>query len=174
MDFKVSKHQYWLVICGVCVAMAMQRVASAFFSLDKFQMTSLILTLAPLLVFSVGVGKIAFINGQRAGVAEANAMAEDSWKLDKEMRSARAAAFPTTSAPGSTPLTEPDGSGRGASMALALQVQERYWHPDRFIPADPDTVPKQKDIVDWIKEAKPGISDALARSIEKVACPIDR
>ncbi len=68
---------------------------------------------------------------------------------------------------------EPSGP-RGMAMNLAVDVQERYWHPDRFDPADSDTMPKQKDIVEWIKTQRPGISDARARAIEQVACPIDR
>jgi hypothetical protein len=63
---------------------------------------------------------------------------------------------------------------RGSRMDLAIKVQERYWHPDRFDAGDPDTVPKQREIVEWIRQTSPEISEIQAKSIEKVACPVDR
>jgi hypothetical protein len=63
---------------------------------------------------------------------------------------------------------------KGSRMELANMVMNRFWHPDRFDPADPDTAPKQSAIIEFIREQRPGISDANAKAIEKVACPIDR
>jgi hypothetical protein len=63
---------------------------------------------------------------------------------------------------------------RGELMKLALQIQDRFWNESRFDIVDPETYPKQSDIIDWIKRQKSGISDAEARAVEKVACPIKR
>ncbi|WP_175725463.1 hypothetical protein [Burkholderia ambifaria] len=63
---------------------------------------------------------------------------------------------------------------RGELLKLAHEVQGRFWDPNRFDAADPDTQPKQAEIIDWIKQKKPGISDVEAKAVEKVACPIKR
>ncbi|HHX4053973.1 TPA: hypothetical protein ACU967_002446 [Burkholderia contaminans] len=63
---------------------------------------------------------------------------------------------------------------RGELLSLAHAVQERFWDLNRFDAADPDTQPKQAEIIDWIKQKKPGISDVEAKAVEKVACPIKR
>jgi hypothetical protein len=62
----------------------------------------------------------------------------------------------------------------GELMELAHQVQERFWARGRFDVSDPDTYPKQIDIIEWIKSRRPGISAAEAKAVEKVACPIKR
>lgn len=63
---------------------------------------------------------------------------------------------------------------RGELLSLAHAVQERFWDLNRFDAADPDTQPKQAEIIDWIKQKKTGISDVEAKAVEKVACPIKR
>lgn len=68
----------------------------------------------------------------------------------------------------------PNTTCRGELLLLTHQVQSRFWDLDRFDISDPDTYPKQADIIEWIKTQKSGISDAEAKAVEKVACPIKR
>jgi hypothetical protein len=119
--------------------------------------------LVPAAMFAIGLIYVAYLFGRES----AKKHAAEALTPDEEI----------SAAPDPATLVDPErpeAGGRGASMSLALKVQERYWHPARFDPSQPDTAPKQREIVEWIKEQQPGISDVLARSIEKVACPIDR
>ncbi|MGP9632734.1 hypothetical protein ACT3R7_06680 [Halomonas sp. AOP43-A1-21] len=56
----------------------------------------------------------------------------------------------------------------GGLMGKAIEVQHKYWQ-------DPDNDrPKLEVIVSELKARNPELSDARARAIEAVACPVDR
>ena len=89
-------------------------------------------------------------------------------KADSPSRSSRDEAVILENSDNSLP------TGYGELMQLCQRVQDRYWHPDRLDISDPDTWPKQRDIYDWIKRERPGLSNAEVSAIEKVACPVKR
>ncbi len=97
------------------------------------------------------------------------AVAADSTDEKPETEPAAATANPTA-------LLIPEGDcfPQGVRLTLALAVQKKFWHPDRFVPTDRDTTPSQRDIIEWIKQQQPTLSNADAAAIEKVACPIQR
>ncbi|MFM0013717.1 hypothetical protein [Paraburkholderia sediminicola] len=62
---------------------------------------------------------------------------------------------------------------KGMLMELATEVQDRFWG-EKFDPDDRGTWSSQEVILLWIKERQLGISDANAKAVEKVACPVER
>lgn len=56
---------------------------------------------------------------------------------------------------------------------IAVDVANRYWG-NNWDETDSDSKPKQRQIVEWIKNKYPELTGEETRAIERVACPIER
>lgn len=59
------------------------------------------------------------------------------------------------------------------ALKLVAAVQDRYLG-ETWDPNDNDTYPKKKDVVEWLKEQSPGMSNVAAEAIDRVAMPFSR
>lgn len=58
-------------------------------------------------------------------------------------------------------------------MEISIAVQRRYWG-DNWKADDRDTWASQADILEWLKQTYPTLSEAQRKAVELVACPVDR
>jgi hypothetical protein len=170
MDLKLK----WSIYVTAALAVFVQQLVYLLLHRTWLQFAMDVMLVIPLLFIAAGVSRIAFIYG-----------CESVTPGTPEPLSASMAA----NVPSSVPLQDTESwrdvvasevaTGQvdlrlDRLMSPALATRNRYWHPDRFDPANQDSMPAKKDILEWIKGQWPWMSGAEAESVEKVACPVKR